>query len=181
MHRMRILRIAVFSLCAMPAFAQTSPAPADQAAPSAEALKLARTLTEKSGGGRLGTMEGLSLPMARLVRELQVGPAHGNAIIHEVIMPTLYDHVDDLTAIQVQSYATNLTVDDMKAAIAFYDSPAGRDLVRMRTRITTGNMEGVSKLIDSLQPEFEKRTDAVLKAHGWTKVAPPQLGGPRLP
>jgi hypothetical protein len=48
------------------------------------------------------------------------------------------------------------------------------------------NMAGVSKLIDSLMPEFEKRTDEALKKHGWTRMSPPEgdpamLGGPRVP
>jgi len=197
MQRIYLRHVVVFALCASPAFAQPSPPAAPPGAPSAdgaaaaapapspEALKLAQILTEKSGGGGLNTMSGLSLPMARMMHELRVGPVHANVVIQQAILPTLSDHKDALTAIQAQSYATNLSIDDMKAAIAFYESAAGQAFVGARGHLQMANMAGVSKLFETLMPEFEKRTDEVLARNGWTKMPPMQdpmqMGGPRVP
>jgi hypothetical protein len=189
MQRVYLRHVVALALCAGPAVAQPSPPPMpppSAAAPSPEALKLARILTEKSGGGGIETMSGLSLPMARVLHELKVGPVHANTIVQEAILPTLSVHKEELTAIQTQSYATNLSIDDMKAAIAFYESAAGQDLVRTHSRVLMANMAGVSNLFETIMPDFEKQTDAVLKQHGWTKITPPMadpasLGGPRTP
>lgn len=172
MKRTRFYLVALLVAGAMPAHAQAPSSPAmppaaSTAAPSPEALALARTLVEKSGTGRMGAMNGLSLPMARVMHELAVGQEHSASVIHEAIMPTIMDHEDELTDIEVHSYAATLSVDDMKAAIAFYETPAGKDLVQARSQIMMANMGGVNALFEKLMPDFRAKTDEVLKTHGW--------------
>jgi mannose/fructose/N-acetylgalactosamine-specific phosphotransferase system component IIC len=163
----------LFAASAAPAYCQAPATPgatpaAAPATPSPEALALAQTLVVKSGTGRMSAMSGLTLPMARVMHELAVGQEHSNVVIHEAIMPTIEDHDDDLTEIQAQSYATILSLDDMKAAIAFYESQAGKDLVRAHPQIMMANMGGLNALFQKLMPEFKTKTDEVLKNHGWT-------------
>ncbi len=180
--------LALTATLALPAHAQMASGPrmplqtaADQnkKPPSAEALSLARALTEKTGGGGLSTMNGLSPPIGGALKQLHVGPVHAQAVMHEALFAVLEAHRDELTDIQVKSYATTLSIDDMKAAIAFYDSPAGKDLVKYRTKLAVANTMGVAELFEKLQPEFAAKTEEVLKAHGWTHVSPPTDAAPK--
>jgi hypothetical protein len=182
------LALALSVAPALSAHAQMAPGPrmplqtqADQnpPPPSAEALRLARTLTEKSGGGRLATMNGMSLPISKVIRQLHVGPAHAEVVMHEALFTVLEEHSDDLTNIQAMSYATTLSIDDMKAAIAFYDSPAGKDMVKYRNKMVMATTVGVMQLFEKLQPAFAAKTEEVLKAHGWTHMSPPTESAPQ--
>jgi hypothetical protein len=179
--------LALTATLALPAHAQMGGGPRlplltatdeNQKPPSAEAISLARTLTEKTGGGRLATMNGMSLPISKVMRQLHVGPAHAEAVMHEALFTVLESHSDDLTSIQVMSYATTLSIDDMKAAIAFYDSPAGKDLVKYHNKMVMVSTAAVMQLFDKLQPEFAARTEEVLKRHGWTHMSAPTDSAP---
>ena len=152
--------IAVAACC--PARAQPA------SAPSQEALSLARTLVEKSGAGGEQALTGLTLPIPDYLRELGVGsPLQARVLAHEVIMPALGDHSEDLTEMQVKSYAALLTVPEMKAAIAFFDSPAGQNFTKFRARRLQANLPEGAALIARLRPEIELRAQDVARAHGF--------------
>jgi hypothetical protein len=145
-----------------------SPVVPPPGAPSAEALALARTVVEASGAGGMNTMSGLDLPVGKLRRELgATTPPQVKAVMTEAVFPTLFDHTDELTNLQVKSYATLLSVDDMKAIIAFYNSPAGKDMLRARAAIGQTNMTRAFKLVNSLNMDFRANVKIVAKAHGW--------------
>jgi hypothetical protein len=144
----------------------------NEPAASPEALALARKLVDETGTGKARAMEGLSLPIARIIKSLGVPPQHGGDVMRAVIMPVMFDHGDELTAIQTNSYASNLSLDDLKASVAFYATPAGKDLAQARSRIMNFNMTAVTALFEKLMPEFRKRTDEVMKEQGWSKTAP---------
>jgi hypothetical protein len=139
--------------------------PPPSGSPAPESLALARSLVTKSGGGGIMAMNGLSLPLSNLLKQLGVHPDQSKLVMSQAIMPVLLDHGDDLTAIQANSYAAVLSVDTMKAAIAFYDSPAGKELVRARAPMMQMNMAAVSKLFETLKPEFKARTAQLLAGH----------------
>ena len=138
------------------------------AAAQPDAIALARTLVEKSGVGGEGAMAGLVPPVPDYLHQLGVtAPDQIRVLAHDVVMPTLSDHAADLTEIQVKSYAALLSVADMKAAIAFYDSPAGQDFVKYRYRRVQADIPQGEALIERLRPEIEARAQAVAHAHGW--------------
>jgi hypothetical protein len=60
-------------------------------------------------------------------------------------------------------------MDDMKAAIAFYDTKAGADYARSWQPVLKLNKAGIDKLIETLRPEIEAEAKVVMKKHGWTK------------
>jgi len=88
------------------------------------------------------------------------------AVVDSAFVPTLGDHADDLTGIQVKSYATLLSVDDLKAANAFYASAAGQDLIKLRYKVQQKNAAGLHELLETLKPEITKKTQDALAAHG---------------
>ena len=155
--------IATASACA--AQAQSS------AGPTPEAVALARTLVEKSGAGAEQAVAGLVLPIPEYLHQLGVtSPDRIRVLSREVVMPALGDHSAELSEIQVKSTATLLSVPEMKAAIAFYDSPAGMNFVKSRSRLTQANLPEGAALISQLRPEIQLRAGEVAHAHGW---APP--------
>jgi hypothetical protein len=182
------LSVAAAALCWMvPAFAQKPAAPASAApggaassvplgmampelpaaapaAPTAEALALASKLVDLTGGSGMGAMNGL--PMGGLAKLLgATDPEQSRIVMHDAVMPTLNDHADDLTKIQVEAYASSLTVDELKGAVAFYSSPAGKAMQRTKFAVLRSKMQGVQALIVKLRPELEAKTKEVLKAH----------------
>jgi hypothetical protein len=142
----------------------------DAPQPSADAIRLARSLVEASGAGGMAAMNGIALPLPQILTEIGVTKQEQRrVVVHEAIMPTLNEHSDDLTDIQIRSYASLLSIDDLKAAIAFYDSPAGKDLVKYKFKLIQANMAGGFSLIATLKPEIEAKAQDVRKAHGWSK------------
>jgi len=138
-------------------------------APSAEALALARTLVEATSAGGMNTMSGLDLPVGNLRKELgATSPPQVKAVMTEAVFPTLFDHSDALTDLQVKSYATLLSIDDMKAIIAFYNTPAGKEMLRTRPAIAQTNVTRAFKLVDNLNPALRASVASTAKAHGWT-------------
>ncbi len=152
---------------AFAACAQTPSAPA-QVAPTADALALARTLVEKSRVGGQVAMSGLVMPPPGYIASLGVtDPMQAQVVAHDAVMPALGDHADALTDIQVRSYATLLSVPEMKAAIAFFDSPAGHNFVKVRGSRIQDAASQASALIAKLEPEITAQASAVARAHGW--------------
>jgi hypothetical protein len=142
--------------------------PALGGAPSAEALALARTLVQESGVGGQAAMNGMVVPPPGYLASLGVtDPRQAAVVAHDAVMPDLGDHADALTDIQVKSYATLLSVPEMKAAIAFFGSPAGKNYVKIRDSRVQDEMSKASALIAKLEPEITAQVSAVARAHGW--------------
>ena len=110
------------------------------------------------------TMNGLSLPLANVIKQLHLRPDQARQAMNTVLMPVLTNHTDELSEIQARSYASVLSTDTMKTAIAFYDSPAGQAFVAARGRMTRMNMQAVQSLFETLMPEFQAKADVVFKA-----------------
>jgi hypothetical protein len=142
-----------------------SPAP-----PSPAALALARTLVTKSSNDDIATLSFLYPPLARFLRVMGLlDPDRSMIVIREAIFPVLKQHRAEIDELQAQTYAARLTMDDMKAAIAFYETPAGVDYVRMQSAVLKLDSAGVNQLLATLMPEIEAKAKVVMKAHGWTK------------
>ncbi len=140
------------------------------AAPSPEALKLARELVVKTSGDRAATLQGISGPMVGMMQQMGIKqPDRAQALVQEAVMPILTEHFDDLTTLRAKEYASLLSVDDMKAISAFYDTPAGRSLIKAQPQLAQATMTGMTQWMGALQPEMQTKIQQVLKAHGWDK------------
>jgi hypothetical protein len=157
----------------VPCLAQRSMfGPGDQLAapPSPAALALARTLVAKGSSDDIAALSCLYGPMARVWHLANfLDPDRSMIMVREAMLPVLQKHKAEIDAFQAETYASILTMDDMKAAIAFYDTPAGRDYVRSWGPVLKLNKAGLDKLIATLKPEIDSEAKIVMKKHGWSK------------
>ena len=139
-------------------------------APDAAALRLAHALVEKTASNDVTAMPWLGLPMGMFMRQMHIMPReHARIVFREALVPVLQKHMAELHDIEAETYATEMSVDDLKAINAFYDSPAGLALVRMHDPLLKLNMAGINQLLQTLKPEIQTRVDETLKSHGWSK------------
>ncbi|MFC7051329.1 DUF2059 domain-containing protein [Hansschlegelia quercus] len=92
-----------------------------------------------------------------------------NAVVREVVLPLMSDHYDELLAITAQSFAQALNPADLHAISAFYDTPAGRALLKAQPQLAQAQVNGISQWMARLAPELQAKVAATAKAHGWTK------------
>jgi hypothetical protein len=138
--------------------------------PTTEATDAARALVGASRTGGLGALSGLVLPFPKLLSEMGVQPGPRFPVaMRQAVLPVIFEHADDFTVVQVHSYSTLLSLPDMKAATAFYNSPAGQDIVRLRPLLIQREAGPAFKLIATLHPEIDTKVQQTLKAHGWSK------------
>jgi hypothetical protein len=140
------------------------------APPSPQALALARTLVAKSSNDDIAALSFLYPPMGRLLmRDNLIDPDRAMIVTREAMLPVLQKHKAEIDAYQAETFASILTVDDMKAAIAFYSTPAGADYVRSWGPVLKLNKAAIDQLIATLKPEIYAEAKAVMRKHGWLK------------
>jgi hypothetical protein len=147
---------------------------AQQPAPAPETLQLAQKLVEMAGGNEAQTLAAINGPLTTMMGQMlsQMGttdPAKAQALVQEAVMPMLKEHYPELAAIVAQSYAQVLSQDDLKAAIAFYSTAAGQDMVRLQPQLAQAKLRGMTQWIAAIQPELLGKVVAAIKAHGWDK------------
>ncbi len=98
-------------------------AAAGRAQPPAEPEVLARRLLEVSGAGQLGVQMMNQMIASFRQSEPEVPAAFWDELASQVDPSTLTDLV-------VPVYTRHLTVEEMQAAIAFYETPAGQAIIR---------------------------------------------------
>ena len=142
------------------------PANAQTVAP--DTLKLAREYVAKTDVDRDNTINAMTAPMTNMLQQ-QAGlpPDKAATLVREAMLPLLKEHYDALLDILATSYAAVLTADDLKAAIAFYDTPAGKHLITAQPRLAQSKMAGMGQWMNTLQPEMQARIQKVSKDHGW--------------
>ena len=141
-------------------------------APAADpqALSLARALVAKTEPDDITAMPWTGMPMGMFMQQWHITPHdHAQVIFHEALVPVLQKHVAEFREIEAKTYAENLSVDDLKAINAFYDSPAGLATLRMHENLLKLNMAGLQQLLQTMKPEMQTKVDDALKTHGWTK------------
>lgn len=169
MMRMHLLRATLVVLALAPA-TLALPAAGQGAAPSPEALALAREMVAKTGGDRDATLQSMSAPMVGFMRQLGIqDPARAQVLVAEVVMPIITAHYDDLVTRESAAYAQTLSLADLKAIIAFYNTPAGQDLIAAGPGLAQAKITAVTQWMGALQPEMMTRMQEVMKAHGWDK------------
>ena len=143
---------------------------ADEAQPGAAAMSLARALVAKIDTGEITAVPGLGMAMAQFMPDLHITPReHVRTVFAEAVVPVLRKHAATFREIEARSYARDMSLDDLKAINAFYDSPAGLALLRMHAGLLKLNMAGLQQLLQTLKPEIASKVDEDLKARGWTK------------
>ncbi len=156
-------------LLAHPALAQTSPTQTLDPG----TLDLAKQLVGKTAGEKEQVLTGMSTPMIGFMQQMGVrDPTKARELVDEAIMPLLREHYDELVEIQARSYAEALSVDDLKATLAFYDTKAGQDLIKAQPVLAQTRVTGMTQWMGTLQPEMQARVAKTAKAHGWTNGTP---------
>ena len=134
---MNILRRSGVALAlALPVLLAQAPAALAQPAPSPDTLKVARELVAKTAGDKTTTLQAMGGPLVGMMQQMGIRqPDRAQAIVQEGVMPLLNEHYDELLDVQAKSYAAVLSVSDMQAAIAFYNTPAGQSLIRAQPQL----------------------------------------------
>ncbi len=141
---------------------------AQAADPTPDNIALARQMMANTEGDRASTIQGLAAPMVGMMQQMGVrDPAQAQALVNEALLPMLNEHYDELVAMQAKSYATQLSADDMKAAIEFYKTPAGKDLIAAQPKLAQAKVVDMTAWIQKLQPEMVGKVQATMAAHGW--------------
>lgn len=159
--RIPSLLFALAFAFATPALAQ-APKPADPAA-----LAQAKIVLEKSGSAAIGQQMATAIMNAQKTTLEQANPGK-TAEINEVVglmqaefakqLPLM---IDAIAAI----YAKHFTTEELTQLGAFYDSPAGRKMVKEMPQIVSETMtvaqtfaqKMAMEVMVKLQPEIEKR------------------------
>lgn len=173
---MRAIHAALLTLCLSgPALAQTAapaapPAPAAPAVASPEAAALAKQLVARMEPNPQQTIGQLAGAMVGMVRQMGItDPDHAQVIVHEALLPMLNEHIGGLMDRTADAYAQTLSVEDLKAIIAFYDTKAGHDLVAAQPMLAQLRLRGMTAWMGEMQPEMVQKIQAIAKQHGWDK------------
>ncbi len=140
------------------------------AEPSAEQMKLAREYLGKTNVDRASTLQAMRAPMIGMMQQIGITqPDRAQAVVQEAILPLVDKHFDDYLAIMAKNYASVLSADDLKAGIAFYDTPAGQHIIKLQPQLAQLQLTGTSQWMASMQPEMQARVMQVMQTHGWDK------------
>jgi hypothetical protein len=144
-----------------PVFAQTA---------SPEALGLAKQLIAKIEPNPQQTINQLGGSMVGLMQQMGIkNPEHAQIIVQEAIMPLLSEHIGGLVDRSAEAYAETMSVEDLKAIIAFYETKAGQDLIKAQPLLAQRRIQGITAWMGEMQPEMQTKIAAILKQRGWDK------------
>ncbi len=140
------------------------------AEPSADQIKLAREFLGRTNVDRASTLAAMRAPMIGMMQQIGITqPDRAQAVVQEAILPLVDKHFDDYLAIMAKNYASVLSADDLKAGIAFYDTPAGQHIIKLQPQLAQLQLAGTTQWMASMQPEMQARVMQVLQTHGWDK------------
>ena len=164
------MRQWVLSAVGGAAFLACAASPAAAQTPSPEALSLAKQLVAKVDPSPQQTIASMAGPMVGMIQQMGVPqPDRAQALVNEAVVPILNEHIADLADMSAQAYAQTLTVDDLKAVLAFYNTKAGADLIAAQPKLAQLRVQGVTQWMGKLQPEIQGKIQSVAQAHGWDK------------
>lgn len=141
------------------------------AAPDPATLKAAREVVGKMQGDRGSTLTAMSAPMVGLIQQMGIRePERAQVLVQEVMLPVLTAHFDELLDVQARGFATVLSEPELRAISAFYDTAAGKALVKAQPQLAQAQLAGMTQWMGGLAPEIQTKTAQAIKAHGWDKV-----------
>ena len=158
-----------FSYLACVLIGLSSPVMAQTATP--EALALAKQLVAKIEPNPQQTVAQLGGSMVGLMQQMGIkDPEQAKTLVQEALLPLLSEHIGELVDRSAANYAETLSMDDLKATIAFYDTKAGQDLINAQPVLAQRRVQSLTAWMGGLQPEMQTKVAAVMKQHGWDKV-----------
>lgn len=170
------MRMGVFGLVlalglgASAAMAQ-APAPSHDVTSSKvdpERLAAAREVIKNAQGDRKAVLSAMRVPMVGMVQQMGLKePEKAKVLVDEVIMPILESHFDELLSMQALSFAAVLPTEDLKAIAAFYETPAGRNLVKAQPLLAQAQLTGLQQWLGTLRGEMQDKIAAAQQSHGW--------------
>ena len=135
-----------------------------------EAVGLAKQLIAKIEPSPQQTIAQLGGSMVGMMQQMGIkDPEQAKVIVQEALMPMLSEHIGGLMDRSATAYAETMSVDDLKAIIAFYDTKAGQDLIKAQPLLAQRRVQGMTAWMGELQPEMQTKVAAVIKQHGWDK------------
>lgn len=151
--------VTVSSFGSLPASAQ-----------DATTLAAAREVVAKMQPDRTAMLASMAAPMVPLIQQMGVREADkAQVLVQEVILPTLTANYDKLLDSQAKSYASVLSVTDLKGVAAFYDTPAGRNFVAAQPQLAQAQLAATTSWMQGIAPELQAKLQQSIKAHGWSK------------
>lgn len=146
----------------------SSPVLAQTATP--EALGLAKQLTAMIEPNPQQTISQLGGSMVGMMQQMGIkNPEHAQVIVHEALMPVLSQHIGDLVDRSAKVYAETVSVEDLKAVIAFYETKAGQNLIKAQPLLAQRRLQAMTAWMGDMQPEMQTKIAAILKQRGWDK------------
>ena len=147
-----------------------APSVAQSIASSPEGLRLARELATLIEGDRKSVLRALGGPMIDMLQQMGVRqPDRALVLVEEVMLPVLSSRHDELLDIQAESYASVLKEDELRDALAFYNTPAGQSLIRVQPQLAQLKLTGMTRWISALRPELRSRIQQTVKTRGWER------------
>ena len=147
-------------------------APIRAAEPDPEAIKLAAQIQDATHASALGDQMMAQMMKAFTTRLTQANPGKAQDIedlVNQIVVPEFHDAMPELIAIGAKTYASSLSVDELKKILAFYQSDAGKiyvaklpDLLRQQS---ANSQVLIQQVVVRIQEKMAKALqDKALKA-----------------
>jgi hypothetical protein len=150
------------------AVALTLAAPARAQSPSPESLAAARELV-----AAMNVPEQLKAMMPIIMKNLKPAIVQGRSALdrdYDAIVPILLEafhaRLGELSESVVAIYSSTFSADDLRAATAFYKTPAGRNFLQKMPVVAAQTMAAGQKFGQALTPEVQKRVIEELRKRG---------------
>lgn len=167
-----VLAACLVTALAGPAMAQAPDAKAPQSSVDPDRLAAAREVIAAAQGDRKQVLAAMRTPMTGMMQQMIASrdpkaAERAPILVDEVVMPMLLEHYDELLSVQALSFAAVLSIDDLKAVAAFYQTPAGRNLVKAQPQLAQAQLTGMKQWMATLMPEMQRKVMDAAKTHGW--------------
>ncbi|MCJ2039238.1 DUF2059 domain-containing protein [Methylobacterium sp. J-059] len=136
-------------------------------------LKVAREVVAQMQGDRTALVNAMAAPMVGMMQQIGVKQQdQAQALVQEVVLPTLTAHFDELLDIQARGFAAALGKDDLQVIAAFYATPTGKRLVAAQPQLAQAQLVGTQQWMQSVTPEMQGKLTKAIQAHGWGSAGP---------
>ncbi|RYY18137.1 DUF2059 domain-containing protein [Methylobacterium sp. WL30] len=154
---------------AQPAAKSTAPA----ATLDPATLKAARDVVAQMQGDRTALLNAMATPMVGMMQQIGVKQQdQAQALVQEVVLPTLTAHYDELLDIQARGFAAALGKDDLQVIATFYATPTGKRLVAAQPQLAQAQLVGTQQWMQAVMPEMQGKLTKAIQTHGWGSTGP---------
>ena len=146
--------------------------PARAAEPDAESVKVAEKILEATHAASLGDQL-----MGQMMKAFSTGLTQSNPgrakdvedILNQVIVPEFHDAMPQLMAMAAKTYASNLSLDELKHILAFYQSEAGKIYVAKLPDIVRQQGVNGQAIAQQIVAQIQEKMAKALEAKGLKK------------